>query len=194
MLFIKRMTDFYKVPRTGAEMQHAVKLMNGRKIPILLYSDVCRMMGEIGPKKCIAQLYKKCGEKMLILLQDPSDMNSGHWMSLTILPRSHTIYFFSSYGGKPDEEKNRWLDKEARIQSGQENNPLNDGLKELHMDGWTIHYNDYPYQVEGDGSATCGIWTAGFLNMDLNPDEFNYFVRRNKLNAGDFFRAFFARE
>ena len=181
-------------PRSGAEMQHAVKLMNGKKIPIMMYSDICRMMEEYGSLKTIEEILKRNGEKTLILLQDPRRMSTGHWMSLTIKPRKHEIYFFSSYGGKPDEEKNRWLDVQARQQSGQEWNPLNDGLKDLHARGWVIHYNDHPYQVEEDGTATCGIWTAGFLNMDMNPDDFYDFVNRFHLRERDFYRSFFLEE
>ena len=188
------MSAIFSSPRTGEEMQKAIRLnAPDARIPIMKYSDICQMMGEYGPVKTIKEIYSRNGEKTLILLQNPEKMNSGHWISLTILPRSHTIYFFSSYGGKPDEEKNRWLDRMARIASGQERNALNDGLKELHNRGWTIHYNDYPFQVEGDGSATCGIWTAAFLNMDLNPDEFEYFTRRNNLSYLDYYNAFFKR-
>ena len=188
------MNDVYRRPRTGEEMQHAVRLPGRKKVPIIMFSDICRMMSEYGPKRTIAELYRQYGGKILILLQDPRKMNCGHWVSLTIIPASRTIYFFSSYGGKPDEEKNRWLDYEDRRRSGQVQNPLNDGLKQLHQEGWFIHYNDHPYQREGDGSATCGIWTAGFLNLDMDPDVFYEFVRRNGLSYNDFYRAFFLRE
>lgn len=188
------MSAIYSTPRTGDEMQRAIiPAEDGRTIPIHKYSEICQMMGEFGPMKTIKELYRRGGEKHLILLQNPENMNSGHWISLTILPRSHRIFFFSSYGGKPDEEKNRWLDRMARIASGQDRNPLNDGLKELHNRGWAIHYNDFPYQIEGDGSATCGIWTAAFLNMNLTPDEFEYFTRRHKLTYNEYYNAFFNR-
>jgi hypothetical protein len=82
------------------------------------------------------------------------------------------MYFFSSYGGKPDAEMNEWISYASREASGQGRFLLNDGLKGLTMKGWTVYYNDYPYQVKGDKTATCGIWATAFLNSGLNPDEF----------------------
>lgn len=178
-------------PRTGEEMQNAIILNNGGKIPILLYSDLCRGFKEYGALKTIKELYRLYGEKMLILLQNPEKMNSGHWMSLTILPRERKIYFFSSYGGKPDEEKNKWLSYLEREKSGQVENVLNDGLKELHMLGWDIHFNDYPYQLDGDNTATCGLWTAAFLNMNMDPDEFCELVIRHQITPYDIYSSFF---
>lgn len=186
------MNELLTKPRSGEEMQYAVKL-DGRKVPIVLYSDLCRMFESFGPPRTIQQLYKHMGSKILILLQNPEKLNSGHWMSLTIVPRRKEIYFFSSYGGKPDEEKNRWLSYFDRKTSGQLQNVLNDSLKELHISGWNVHFNDHPYQVEGDGTATCGIWTAAFLNMDCNPDDFWIFVKRYHLSEYDLYRAFFTR-
>lgn len=189
------MTDFYKRPRKGSEMVNAVLEGNGRgqPIPIILYSDLCKFMEEHGATRAIQNLYK-FGDKVLILLQDPQNMRTGHWMSLSFFPQRHEIYFFSSYGGKPDEEKNRWIDAAARAASGQMNNALNDGLKELHRKGWIIHYNDHPYQKDGDNSATCGIWTAAFLNLGMNPDDFYAYTKGYKLSAKDYYQAFFRRE
>ena len=184
----------YLKPRNGKEMMYAIKEGNGRggPIPICMYSDICRNVEKYGAVRTL-QLLNKMGERVLILLQDPLNMRTGHWMSLSFYPLDKTIYFFSSYGGKPDEEKNRWIDVAARFSSGQARNALNDGLKELHKLGWTIHYNDYPFQKEGDNSATCGIWTAAFLNLGLNPDDFYKYVKKSHLTYKDFYNAFFKR-
>lgn len=133
---------------------------------IYLYSRLAR--GARDPPS----LLKKLGRYNLILLQDPKQMNSGHWTSLTLDGRRGLAYFFSSYGGKPDEEKVKWITHKQLKESGQLPNILNDLLKYLFLRGWAVYYNDFPYQIEGDDTASCGIWTSAFLNSGKNPDEF----------------------
>ena len=123
----------------------------------------------------------------IILYQNPRRMNSGHWVTLSFRPETAEVFFFSSYGGRPDREKMEWLPPSELMRSGQFRNVLNDGLKQLALSGWTIHYNDYPFQKEGDHSATCGIWAAAFLNSGLNPDEF----ASNHLSAKEYFKKYF---
>lgn len=174
---------FFK-PRTGEEMVKATHA------PIYLYSQMCENVERSGVGRVLSDLFSK-SPKAVILLQNPSRMSSGHWMGLSIKPATKEIYFFSSYGGRPDFEKNEWLSEDSRIQSGQNTNALNDGLKQMAERGWKVHYNDHPYQFVGDGSATCGIWTAAFLNSDMNPDEFWTFNHLNHLGARDYFFAYF---
>lgn len=95
----------------------------------------------------------------------------GHWVGIKVVPELREAYFFSSYGNKPDTELN-YLTPSQRRESGQAINLFNNFLKGLFKQGWTIYYNDYPYQKRGDGTATCGRWLAKFLRSGLNPDEF----------------------
>lgn len=95
----------------------------------------------------------------------------GHWVGIRVVPELREAYFFSSYGNKPDVELNL-LSKTQRQKSGQAMNVFNDYLKRLFQQGWTVYYNDYPYQQRGDGTATCGRWLAKFLKSGMNPDEF----------------------
>lgn len=175
------------IPRSGDEVQRACR---GHP-PIYLYSDLCRKMERSGdPAGIILDMLNK-SDKNFILLQSPRDPNNGHWTSLSMNPYLHEIYFFSSYGGRPDEEKNQWISIRGRILSGQEANLLNDGLKELKKRGWTIHYNNFPYQVKGDKTATCGIWCVGFLNSNLNPDQFFQHCAKYNISAVDIYRKYF---
>ena len=96
----------------------------------------------------------------------------GHWVGLRLNPGRREAYFFSSYGAKPDEEKNRALSPAARRASGQDLNVLNDFLKRLHLGGWTVYYNDHPFQRIGDGTATCGRWLSEYLRSGMNPDDY----------------------
>lgn len=168
----KREHDIIYNPRTGDEMKKATL---GR-VPILKYSDLCRIAKKIGSNRMLALMFKRSNDN-IILLQDPKDMNSGHWFSVSRNIPKKEIYFFSTYAGKPDVEKITWMKEDDLYESGQDLNIFNDGLRELQKHGWKIHYNDYPYQRYGDNTAVCGIYTAAFLRSGQNPDVF----KRNTL-------------
>ena len=171
-------------PKTGEQVVRAIY----SHPPIYLYSDLVKNMKQKGAADVLYEMAAKNNDS-LILVQDPKQLNSGHWTSLSFHPEKREIYFFSSYGGKPDVEKNQWLPLSGLMSSGQDLNVFNDGLKELMLkDGWVIHYSQYPYQVVGDNTATCGIWCAAFLNSGLNPDEFNRYVKYNGYNPFVFYR------
>ena len=174
-------------PRTGDEVQMATR----GNPPIYLYSKLCDEMKACGdPVNVLHRMFQK-SLKNIILLQSPKRPNSGHWCSLSMDPHSKSIYFFSSYGGRPDEEKNIWISRQGQILSGQDSNLLNDGLKQLAKQGWTIHYNQYPYQMKGDHTATCGIWMVGFLNSNMNPDDFFRHCVRYNITVNDLYHLYF---
>lgn len=179
------MSDIAYQPRTGEEMQKATGA------PVVMYSALCQQMKKEG---AVNTLLKNLGRggKCVLLLQNPKKMNSGHWTSISINPNKCELYFFSSYGGKPDEEKNKWIDVDGRLKSEQETNPLNDALKQFKLVGWDVFYNDFPYQRELDPSdASCGVWTAAFLNSGMNPDQFARFNRSNHMTAEKYYRMYF---
>lgn len=154
-------------PRTGTEMMRATL----NKVPVLKYSDLCQLGRKIGANRMLAHMFRRSDDN-IILLQDPDDMDSGHWISVSRNVPKKEIYFFSTYGGKPDVEKIQWMDEDSLRESGQYLNIFNDGLHDLQKHGWKIHYNDYPYQKPGDNTATCGIFTAAFLRSGKDPDKF----------------------
>lgn len=173
------MTDrFIKYsPRHGDEMLRAVP----GDTALYLYSAIAK-----DPRPAV-DILLSLHRNNIILLQDPDKLNSGHWTSLSFHPEKKEAYFFSSYGGKPDEEKNKWLSFEDRLKSGQVRNVINDGLLELYKRGWTIHYNDKKYQKIHDKTATCGIWTAAFLRDGGNPDQF----AKHKKTVEEYYRRYF---
>ena len=154
-------------PRTGEEMENA--LLN--RVPIYKYSELCQLAKKHGPTRLLVHLFGRSNDNV-ILLQDPSDMSSGHWISVSRNLPKKQIYFFSTYGGKPDAEKVSWMNEDDLRQSGQLTNIFSDGLRDLQKHGWEIHYNDYPYQKAGDNTATCGIFTVAFLRSGKDPDVF----------------------
>ena len=177
--------DIVYKPRTGDEMTKALH----NKAVIHRYSDLCELAKKHGSTAMLAALFKR-SPYHIILLQDPKNLSSGHWFSVSQNPQKKEIYFFSTYGGKPDREKLQWINEDDLIESGQEINIFNDGLKECQKHGWEIHYNDYPYQKKGDNTATCGIYTAAFLLSGKNPDEFEEQTKqliRRKINPAVYY-------
>lgn len=154
-------------PRSGDEMENATL----HKVPIHLYSDLCRLSKKSGSDRMLARLFQY-SDNNIVLLQDPSDMNSGHWFCVCRNLPKHEIYFFSTYGGKPDVEKVQWMSEDDLRESDQFHNIFNDGLRNAQKHGWKIYYNDYPYQKSGDKTAVCGIYTAAFIRSGMNPDKF----------------------
>lgn len=155
-------------PRTGTEMENATL----NRVPVLKYADLCAIAEKVGsPSRVLSHMFAKSSDN-IILLQDPDNMNSGHWISVSCNKPKKEIYFFSTYGGKPDVEKEQWISEDELRMSGQLLNIFREGLQKAQEHGWEIHYNDYPYQKVGDKTATCGIFTAAFLRSGKNPDEF----------------------
>lgn len=154
-------------PRTGDEMSKALQ----HKVPIHLYSELCKLAEKHGTSRLLSHLFKQ-SERNVILLQDPDDMSSGHWFCVQRNIPKKEIYFFSTYGGKPDIEKIAWIPEDDLRESNQFLNLFNDGLHTLQKHGWKIYYNDYKYQVPGDRTAVCGIYTVAFLRSNMNPDQF----------------------
>ena len=172
-------------PRTGDEMQRATL----NHVPIYKYSELCEMANKHGPARMLANMFKRSNSNV-VLLQDPKNMNSGHWISVSRnLPRKE-IYFFSTYGGKPDVEKVQWIKEDDLWESGQMMNIFNDGLREMQKHGWEIHYNDFPYQKSGDKTAVCGIYTAAFLRSGEDPEKFEQetkYLARHGINPAVFY-------
>ena len=163
----KREHDIIYKPRDGDEMEKALD----HRTPIYKYAELCELARKHGSRSLLAFMFKRSNTNV-ILLQDPENMNSGHWFSVSRNPRKKEIYFFSTYGGKPDREKLKWISDDDLLQSGQDTNIFNDGLRDCQQHGWEIHYNDFPYQKEGDHTAVCGIYTTAFLRSGENPEEF----------------------
>ena len=185
------MNDLYREiifkPKTGEQVRRATR----SHPPIYLYSELVQKMKREGALNVLFEMGDRNLDS-LILVQDPKNPKSGHWTSLSFHPKTKEVFFFSSYGGKPDVEKNQWIPLSDLLQSGQDLNVFNDGLKQLMRDyNWTVHYNQYPYQRIGDKTATCGIWCAAFMNSGLNPDEFYFMIRKKGLTPISFYQMYF---
>lgn len=170
-----------KRPTSDSEVYNA-----SHGTPIYLYSDISRM----NPSN-LPNLLGGPHDSAIILVQDPRDPNVGHWTAVVYNPRKDEYYFFSSYGGRPDEEKVSFMSERERALSGQSQNFISDGLKRLFLKGKKVHYNEFPYQQVNDGTSTCGIWAVAFILSGMNPTQFHNYILRNHLTAEKLWNKYF---
>jgi len=107
----------------------------------------------------------------------------GHYVSLIRNNKDHTIYFYDSYGEKPDVGQKKYADRNLY---NEENNSL---IRHLINSGYNVDFSQYPHQADPPIS-TCGRW-ALMRNRysDLTNDQFNQLVKalqkKYKLKADD---------
>lgn len=169
-------------PTTGNEVGRA-----SYDVPVYLYSNIANLNPIDLPKL----LGGKRNQAMIILIEDPKTPDVGHWTCVVYNSKTDEYYFFSSYGGRPDEEKNSFIRESDLLASNQAKNFISDGLRILFDQGKKVHYNEYEYQTIGDNTATCGIWCVAFILSGMNPTQFHNFVTHNKLTAKDFYNKYF---
>ena len=129
---------------------------------VLKYSEL--------PMETPAEDFLKKGEVVYILYE--AEENSGHWVAmcrsgnsacgrgLTGSPRPDCIFYFDSYGNKPDTPL-RWVDAETNERLGQGKPTLTNMFKITKI---PVYWNNYAYQNKDDKlMATCGRFATSFL-------------------------------
>jgi hypothetical protein len=117
----------------------------------------------------------------IILFQNKSE-NSGHWVCI-FKKDSSTLYFFDSYGLKPDDEL-QYSQYNLRIHRGKQVPHL---THLLNTSNYTIEYNKTKFQEMLSHTNTCGRHIATRLNMrKLNEEEYKKFLMDNKYYNPDF--------
>ena len=125
---------------------------------------------ELGSLRRVDDLFDSQGRA--ILLYTPEDPTSGHWVCL--MKRKDGIYFWDSYGDKPD----------IAAYLGDQPPLLTQILSHA---GVPIHYNTHKYQKSGGSVATCGRWCiARLLYSNLDESGFRSVVGKFKGNPDDF--------
>lgn len=122
---------------------------------------------------------------MCILLFE-AKKNYGHWCCLWKLD-PHTVSFFNSYGGFPDDSLKYIPEHYARV-SGQ-NYPYLSLL--LDKSPYDLTYNERRYQNKGPDIKTCGRHCAVRLwNRNKTDDEYYkyvmYFCKKYNVNPDQF--------
>ena len=151
-------------PLNGNQILRIVK----RAIPLWRYSDIIK-------KEALPDILGPHGDA-IIWMANAKTPEVGHWTCVKMEERAKRVTFFSSYGGKPDEEKNMKMTEEELIRTNQLPNWLLHQLQLLRRMGYSIHYNDAKYQVTGDRSMSCGAWVAHYLTFPASVESFNAYV------------------
>ena len=156
-----------------------------RPTPILLYSDITR-----NPEGFISDLLMY--QRAIVLVR--TSERQGHWVALALNLPQRKAYFFSSFGTRPDEDKARYVNPQVSKQLGQSMNLMSRILRDYFKidHNLEIHYNQYRYQ---DTDESCGLWCALFINMGLDEERFNSFVkqlcRERRISFKQFIHTFF---
>ena len=132
---------------------------------------------EFGKMERIDEAFDKLGRCVfLFLTKSPT---SGHWVCM--FRKGDTIEYFSSYGDKPEEERN-WLTEEQLEELGQDEPYLYNLLKKS---GYKVYYNTHNYQSDRDDINTCGRWcVARLITKDISNKEFYNLVREQMKERG----------
>lgn len=144
----------------------------GENTKILKYTDLSKY-------KSINDLLPRQRDYCYLLYLD--DYNKGHWTAL--IRDGKDIYFFCSYGSKPDEPLT-WVDCNTRIKLGTAVPFLTRLLNDAN--GYNIYYNPIKYQQEKDDVNSCGRYITLFLLQFKKHPHYNlndYYRYMNKIKS-----------
>lgn len=125
---------------------------------------------EFGNMSHIDEAFDKLGRCVFLFLTESP--TSGHW--LTMFRRQNSIYYFDSYGEKPEAQR-EWISEEQLEALGEEE-PY---LKKLLMDShYKVYWNTHQYQKERQDYNSCGRWcTARLICKDMDDVQFYNVVK-----------------
>jgi len=124
-----------------------------------------------------------------ILLYLTENDSTGHWCCMWKTgPRS--IFYFDSYGEKPDEPLT-WLSSGKRRNLGIEDGRLTELLR---ASGYKVYYSPVKYQADRGDVNTCGRWCITRLVLkDESPKIFNDIVKKSGMSGDNFVSVFTAK-
>ena len=106
--------------------------------------------------------YKKC-----VLLYQTSS-NYGHYCC--VWEYNDTIFFFDSYGSKPDSQLN-FVPKDLKQELNSNHNYL---IRLMYDSGKNVEYNQYQFQSREPNVATCGRWCIARLRFpEISIDDYH---------------------
>jgi hypothetical protein len=121
--------------------------------PILKYSELAnyKTMLDLLPNEICS-----------VIILTESQRNSGHWCCLC---RNHNeIYYFDSYGTKPDGEL-AFISNSIKRMLGETEHQLTRLIKTIPK-SMTFTYNKIKFQELKDHIDTCGRWVLGCVKMN----------------------------
>jgi len=127
---------------------------------------------KFGEMSSIDEAFDSLGRCIFLYLTE--NASTGHWVTMwKTSPES--IYYFDSYGKKPDEPRN-WLPEEKLEELGQDEPYLTQLLKES---GYKVSYNTVPFQKTREGMNDCGRWCVGrLICKDMDDKQFFNLIKQ----------------
>ena len=119
------------------------------------------------------------GRFMLLYVTDVSkDSQMGHWVC--VYKKGNAIYYFDSYGNKPDEPLS-WMSQNKRKSLHQYTPYL---FQHLKASGLPVFYNPFPLQSPAHKIATCGKHCViRLVHKDLGIDDYAAFLKSINKNT-----------
>ena len=106
--------------------------------------------------------HKKC-----VLLYQTSH-NYGHWCC--VWQYNDTIFFFDSYGSKPDTQLN-FIPHDMKTELNSNHNYL---IRLMYKSGKKVEFNQYQFQSRDPEVASCGRWCINRLRFpEISIDEYH---------------------
>lgn len=134
-----------------------LKLMNN-KCNLVQYSD----LHSIPTIDVLLGPHNKC-----VLLYQTSH-NYGHWCC--VWEHNDTIFFYDSYGSKPDTQLN-FVPPDLKDELNSNHNYL---IKLMYESGKKVEFNQYQFQKREPDVATCGRWCVNRLRFpEISIDEYH---------------------
>lgn len=136
-------------------------------IDIIIYSH-------LNDYEYLLELLNKSICAVFILLK--TSENSGHWT--VIVKYNENIYYFDSYGVKPDGEL-KFINSSMRSELNENNNIL---TKLIHgiPSSYNFTYNKVQFQSHENNINTCGKWTTVFTKCIFHGLTLSDFITRMK--------------
>ena len=106
--------------------------------------------------------HKKC-----VLLYQTSH-NYGHWCC--VWQYNDTIFFFDSYGSKPDTQLN-FIPHDMKTELNSNHNYL---IRLMYKSGKKVEFNQYQFQSREPDVAVCGRWCVNRLRFpEISIDDYH---------------------
>ena len=163
---IEIIKDQFLTPQDIKRLWNKNKNTKTRPSPnVILYEDIIKapsIEALFGNQKGIIIFYP---------MRQEGNSTYGHYVALIKNKKDHTLYFYDSYGEKPDTGQKKYAD---RTLYNEENNTL---IRHLINSGYNVDFSEYPHQADPP-IATCGRW-AMMRNRynNLSNDQFNQLVK-----------------
>jgi hypothetical protein len=132
---------------------------------------------EFGHMESIDEAFDSLGRCVFLFLTQSE--SSGHW--LTMFKRPEGIFYFDSYGEKPEAQR-EWLTEEQLEDLGEAEPYLMNLLK---ASGYKVYWNTHRYQKEKDDYNSCGRWcVARLICKDMSDKQFYNVVKEGMKEYG----------